>query len=407
MRKHGAVSGLLAGALVALAGCSSEGDSGGGDGPITLGLIGPLAGAFADTGTQFQHGAQVALDEINASGGILGRQVAIRSVDTSGGAQASAQAMRDLTADGVDLVFGELSSASCQASAPLADELGAVFITTTCTNDDLTGKDGGEAPFQRFFRVGATSAADMIALYKTLHEQAPEVSAYDVFAFDYVSGRLQWQQFSEGLKSLDVPLEVPREYFVPLNEQNYTSQITTLAAGSKGATNRGLYLGTYGSGTASFISQSGAYKLFDNYDVVVNSGSYWPIATSLKGRAPEVWNGYDYNYQAYDTPENEKFVEAYTKIAGAVPDTWGYQAYLAVKAYAAAITKADSAEPDAVVKALKGVTFTAPQGEYTIDPTTHQGSANIVITHTKGNSDSETGVEVLDLVVVPYEDTLE
>ncbi|NYD54259.1 ABC transporter substrate-binding protein [Microbacterium pseudoresistens] len=396
-------------ALLALSGCAGEstGSDGGGDAdPITLAMVAPLSGAFADTGAQIGYGAQVAIDEINEAGGVLDRPLEIEKADTADGAQASVQAIRDFSADGNELIFGELSSANCLALAPLVDELGSVFITTTCTNDDLTGHDGEPAPYERFFRVGATSEQDMLALARTMHDAAPEVTTYDVFAFDYVSGHLQWEQFSTELAELGMQLSADVQYFVPLDEQNYTSQISALAGVSENGEKRGLYLGTYGSGTSSFINQGEQYGLFDNYDVVVNSGSYWPIATSLGGAAPEVYNGYDYNYLAYDSDANQAFVDAYTALAGTVPDTWGYQGYLAVKAYAAAIESAGDVSPDAVLDALKGISFDTPQGEYTIDPDSHQGSANIVVTHTVGNADEETGVEVLESYVIPYADTL-
>jgi branched-chain amino acid transport system substrate-binding protein len=372
-----------------------------------LSMLAPLSGAFADTGSQIGFGAQVAIDEINAAGGVLDRPLEMVKTDTADGAQASVQAVRDSVSDDHELMFGELSSANCLALAPLVDELGAAFITTTCTNDDLTGTNGDPAPFERFFRVGATSEQDMLALARTMYEAAPDVTTYDVFAFDYVSGHLQWEQFSTELESLGADLSADVQYFVPLDEQNYTSQISALAGASKDGEKRGLYLGTYGSGTSSFINQAAQYDLFANYDVVVNSGSYWPIATSLNGAAPEIYNGYDYNYQAYDTAENTAFVEAYTALAGTVPDSWGYQGYLAVKAYAAAIADAGDTTADAVVEALKETSFSSPQGEFSMDATTHQGSANIVVTHTVGNPESETGVDVLESYVVTYEETLE
>lgn len=400
----------VAGSAVALLALTACGGGNGGDAAegetITLAMVAPLSGAQADTGAQLDFGAQVAIDEINDAGGVLdGQKLDYVKTDTSAGSQASVQAIRDYSAEGHDLVFGELSSANCLALAPLVDELGSVFITTTCTNDDLTGHDGEPAPYERFFRVGATSEQDMLALARTLYDAAPDVTTYDVFAFDYVSGHLQWDQFSEELTALGADLKADEQYFVPLDEQNYTSQISALAGKSNTDEKRGLYLGTYGSGTSSFINQAEQYGLFENYDVVVNSGSYWPIATALKGEAPEVYNGYDYNYLAYDTEANTAFVDAYTELSGTVPDTWGYQGYLAVKAYAAAIEKAGSANSDDVLEALKGISFDSPQGEFTIDPDTHQGSSNIVVTHTVGDPDEDTGVKVIESFVVPYEET--
>ncbi len=401
------VAGIAAVALAAtLASCSSSPEPGDSD-PIVLSVLGPLSGANADTGLNIQQGAQVAINQINEAGGVLGRQLAMESKDTAQGAQQAAQAIRDFAAEDKLLFLGELSSANCLSDAPIIEELGGVFVITTCTNDALTGENGGEAPFQRTFRTGATSLQDMIAIYKAIHQEFPDITDWDIFAFDYVSGRLQWDQFSEGYAKLGGSIDIANEYWVPLDQQNYGSQVSALSSGVVGAEKRGLYLGTYGAGTASFLQQALPYDFLSQYDVIVNPGSYYPIARNFGGTAPDVWNGYDYNYTAYDTAENAKFVADFEKLTGKKPDAWGYQAYLGVLAYAAAIEKAGSADPDAVVAAMKGISFPSPQGTFTIDATTHQGSANIVLTHTVGNSNAPEGVEVKNFVLVEYEDTLQ
>lgn len=411
LTKKWASAAILAVAVMSLAACSGTSAakptaSSAGGSAINLSLIGPLTGAFADTGTQFKEGAQVAINEINASGGVLkGRKLSFSSSDTAAGPQQSAQVIRDLTSNGHKLIFGELSSANCLADAPLLQTLGAVMITNTCTNQALTGQDGAAAPYPGFFRVGATDIADMVALYKTMNKEFPKIKTYDAFVFDYVSGHEEWTEFQDGLKSLGNTPKIGQQIFVPLTQQNYGSEISNLAAASKGGTKRGLYLGTYGSGTGSFINQSSSYNLFSNYDVVVNPGSYYPIARGLNGAAPEVWNGYDYNYKAYNTPENKSFVKAFNKLYKQNPDTFAYQSYLAVRAYGAAIQKAKSDDPAAVTKALAGISFSAPQGKYTINAKTHQGTANIVVTDTVGDSTQPDGVKVKKLVVVPFADT--
>ncbi|MGI8485300.1 MAG: ABC transporter substrate-binding protein, partial [Thermomicrobiales bacterium] len=87
---------------------------------IKLGLLTPLTGSFADAGVNQQAGAQVAVDEINASGGLLGGQKLTLDVkDTGKGPDQSIQAMRDFTAAGTKLLLGELSTSNCLAIAPL------------------------------------------------------------------------------------------------------------------------------------------------------------------------------------------------------------------------------------------------------------------------------------------------
>lgn len=422
---------VTVGAVVALAACSSGGGNAGGTTvagtggagtggnagtptsqlngkPVTIGFLGPLSGANAQTGQAQLLGAQVAVDQINAKGGVLGgSQLKLDTKDTAAGANAGAQAVRDFVSAGVPLISGELSSANCLAEIPVVEQLKAVFITATCTNDAITGLKGQPTQYPRTFRTGATSLQDTVALYKAMYQKFPDIDEWDVFAFDYVSGHLQWEQFSDGYKSLGGSIKEHSQYFVPLDQQDYSQQVAAMAAAPfQPGVKRGLYLGTFGAGTASFLQQALPYDFLKNYAVVVNPGSYFPTATQQGGAAPDVWNGYDYNYTAYNTPENTQFVNDYkAKSGGSVPDTWGYQEYLAILAYAAAIDKAGSADADAVQKALEGISFPSPQGTFTIDAVSHQGSANIVMTETVGDPNAPEGVKVIQSVVLTYDET--
>lgn len=390
------------GVVVALSvtACGS-GASGGSSGDITLGGIGPLTGAFADVGQAQQQGAQIAIDQINAKGGLLnGRKLSLSFKDTAKGAQASTQAIRDYASSGTSLILGELSSDNCLADAPLIEQLNEVFVVGACTNQAMTGENGAKTKYDRVFRTGATDIQDMQALADTMKRQFPDVRTYDSIAFDYVSGHSEWDEFLKDFKDSGNPLTDGKVIFAPLSSQSFSSQISVLNSASQGSSKRGLYVGTYGSGTASFLQQAAPYNLLKNYDVVVNPGGYYPIARNMNGSAPEVWNGYDYNYAAYNTAENTAFVNDFEAKYHQKPDTWSYQTYLGVLAYAAAIDKAKSTDPAQVAGALRGISFDSPQGKFTIDGSTQQGSANIVVTDTSGDATSPEKLKVLKLVVV-------
>ena len=373
--------------------------------PVTIGVMGPISGAFADAALNYQQGAQVAADQINAAGGVLGRPLKIEAKDTADGPQQASQVVRDFVSAGVPFLMGELSSANCLADAPLVDQLDAVFITGICSVEELTGQGGEPAPYERFFRAGATSSANIVAMAKAIGEKYPDVTTYDAFAFDYVTGHLQWDQYVQAYADNGRPITVGNDLWVPMDQQNYGSQISKLAQSSTEGEHKALYIGTYCAGPASFLQQAEPYDFLKNYEVVVTPGGYYPVARDLGGTAPEVWNGYEYNWSAYDTPENDAFVADFEKLAGKKPITWSYVSYIAVLAYAAAIEKAGSTQPGEVAAALEGITFRSPQGEYLIDKS-HNGSANIVLMKTVGDPADPEKLEMLETVVITYTDTV-
>ncbi|MDR1212600.1 MAG: ABC transporter substrate-binding protein [Propionibacteriaceae bacterium] len=393
--------------VLGLASCGGQDDNSGESGnPITIGVLGPISGAFADAGLNYRQGAQIAADQINARGGVLGRQLKVEAKDTAAGPQEASQAVRDFVSSGTNFLIGELSSANCLADAPLVDQLDAVFITGICSVEELTGQAGQAAPYSRTFRAGATSSANIVAMADAIGRRFPQVTTYDSFAFDYVTGHLQWDQYVQAYADNGKPITVGKDLWVPMDQQNYGSQISVLATASTEGEHKGLYIGTYGAGTASFLQQAEPYDFLKNYEVVVTPGGYYPVARDLNGSAPLVWNGYEYNWAAYDTPENDAFVADFEALAGKKPITWSYVSYVAVLAYAAAIEKAGSDSPADVAAALAGIAFASPQGEYLIDAVTHNGSANIVLMETEGDPNDPERVRMLETIVIPYTDTV-
>ncbi|GMA85691.1 hypothetical protein GCM10025868_09410 [Angustibacter aerolatus] len=93
----------LSAAAVALAACGGSGGSGAGAEAktIRLGLIGPISGAQSQIGTNQVAGAQVAVDQINAAGGVLGKQATLESADEGASSATAAAAIRRYAADGV------------------------------------------------------------------------------------------------------------------------------------------------------------------------------------------------------------------------------------------------------------------------------------------------------------------
>jgi branched-chain amino acid transport system substrate-binding protein len=392
-------------AVLALAGCG--GAAGGGEeGDITIGFLGPLTGTNAEIGENQEAGAEIAVEEINAAGGVDGRQLKLSVQDEGTTPDTATAAVRTLAGEGIGLIAGMLSSANCLALAPQLESLQVAFVTATCTNDDLTGKDGAEAPFPRFFRVGNNDSRGVVKFAEFMADRFPDIENYSVFAYDYVTGHAILDTYEAVITEAGNEFNIlgGEGFWVPLGEQNFSLQIQALAKQPTNPETDGLYLGTFGGGTGSFLQQAASYNLNDLFGVIVQNGGYYPIARTLGGSAPEVWNAYDYFWDAFDNEMNTQFVATYEEKMGQKPDTWAYQGYQTIYAYAAAIEKAGSSEVDAVLEALPGITYDSPSGERTIDATTHQADGPVVIMHSVGNADAVEGVEMLEIVVVPAEE---
>ncbi|WP_104177404.1 ABC transporter substrate-binding protein [Cryobacterium sp. Y50] len=372
--------------------------------PISIGVVGPQTGPLAEIGENQVAGAEVAIEQINAAGGILGRQVKLANADEQTTPETSTAAVRNLSNSGVNLIVGMLSSAGCLALAPQLASMDVALVGTGCTNDGLTGQNGEAAPYPNFFRTSNNDSALIGPLAQTIAEKFPEATDYSAFGYDYVTGTTQWSLFQGDLQDDGVDLNVQSETFVPIGEQNFGLQVQQLVNGATDPEKSALYLGTFSSGTGSFLQQAASYDLSSKFAVIVNPGGYYPIARTLNGLAPNVWNSYDYNYAAFDNDENTQFVDDFKAKTGKMPVDWSYDAYVGVLAMKAAIEKAGTTDTAAILEALAGLKFNTPGGELTMDATTHQANPPVVITNTVGDTSAEEGVKVLETVVVPRDE---
>ncbi|MCI9308793.1 MAG: ABC transporter substrate-binding protein, partial [Oscillospiraceae bacterium] len=148
----------MAVALMCAAGCAAGGDKasqppsaastaptqqeGTGDeakNPIRIGLSTPITGSFAENGIGTQAAVEMAVEEINAKGGINGRLVELEIQDSKSDATQAAQIATMFTEDSSILAeIGDFASGACIAAAPIYQEAGMVQLSPTASNPDYT-----------------------------------------------------------------------------------------------------------------------------------------------------------------------------------------------------------------------------------------------------------------------------
>jgi branched-chain amino acid transport system substrate-binding protein len=120
--------------------------------PIRVGFASAMSGPSAITGEGVMWGATMAVEEINAKGGIMGRKVQAFFADNKGTPGEAVSAVRKLVdVDNVDVIIGQTHSGACLGAMPIIKELGVPQVTESCSNPkirELSGKGGNEWQFR-------------------------------------------------------------------------------------------------------------------------------------------------------------------------------------------------------------------------------------------------------------------
>jgi branched-chain amino acid transport system substrate-binding protein len=137
-----------------------------GEEPVKIGLDNPLTGTYAAVGGNELHGCELAIEQINAKGGILGRPVQLLSEDsTSGDAGTAVQKARKLIErDKVNFLLGNVNSALTLAMADVSNEKGVIHVVPGGHTDAVTGK----SCHWNVFRVCNTTQMEANAVAPTL-----------------------------------------------------------------------------------------------------------------------------------------------------------------------------------------------------------------------------------------------
>ncbi len=110
-------------------------------GPVRIGFSGPLTGRWADLGVQGRNGATLAVEDLNARGGVVGRRVELVVADERDTPDAAPEAVRELDRQGAAVLVGLMTSAAALAGLPAAGHAGLAVISPTAMTPELTGQD--------------------------------------------------------------------------------------------------------------------------------------------------------------------------------------------------------------------------------------------------------------------------
>ena len=335
--------------LLLSTGCSKKS---GNDTTIKIGGIAPLSGSVAVYGVECKNGIDLAIEEINAAGGINGKTVQFICEDDEGAPDKSVNAFKKLvTKDKVKIIIGSLTSGCTKAVTTLAQANKIVQIAPAATSPDIT--DAGDFVFRACFidpfqgTVGGKFASENLGCKNA-------AVLYDI-QNDYSVGL--YENFNKSFEANGGKIVSAESYAT--NDKDFNAQITKI----KNANPDVVYLPDYYGTVALIAKQIRAQGI--NCPLVGADG--WDGLIDEAG--DEVLNGFYSNHYAADStePAVKNFVAAFNKKYGKNPNSFAALGYDSVYMLKDAIVAAGSADPAAVKDALKKTNGDYVTGHLTFD----------------------------------------
>ena len=357
-------------------------------GPIRIGCISALTGSQEVRGRPILNGAQIAADQINAAGGVLGRPIEIVAADAHADPATAVQHTRQFARDSVNLLCGCVTSELALAVSPELQPAGAVMITCSAQTDKLTH----EAFVPNFFRVTDQTYMRNRAQARLMVQRYPEVASWGAILPDNEYGRASWAAFRDGLLEAYAGKQSPvisGPVLAKFGETDFRFHIDTL----KRRGMEGLFIAVNGEDAIAFYRQAQQAKLFAAVQVLADSVNEFIVPQQLGFATPEhLWLAMSWYYGGYmkEPMGRALYDDNMRRTGNGLPLGFVNGGHSAVHAYAAAIAKAKSTETPAVIKALEGLTFKTAKGEVTFRPEDHQAICDVNFIRIKSSPQSLT-----------------
>ena len=341
--------------------------------PIKIGFLYLMSGRLATAGSTSKQGAVIAIDEVNAAGGINGRRVEGIFLDDKGDpGVALREVQRLVQEDRVSAVMGVISSEVALAISPELNRLKVPFLVTSAQTPQITGERCNRYTFRITWSNNENLKTAVILAAKSKAKKWTTVGP------DYVFGHEAWAAFKKHLKGArpDVSFVSDADAaFSPIETRDFTPYINKVKESGADA----MLLTLFGGNLIDFLRQGRAHGLFDGTREVIVAVGPVTVFLALGYETPVgIWAVTPYWYKANDSEINKKFVEAYERRFVFPPAFQAQFAYSAVKLYAEAATRVGNTEGSAVVQALEGLSMELPMGKLTIRPEDHQAVFQVI-----------------------------
>ena len=323
--------------------------------PIKIGAIHSYKAQPAFLGP-YKNGWNLALDEVNASGGVLGKKLEVVSRDDNANPGDTVRVAQELvTGEGVQLLFGGFLSNTGLALADYAKQWHVFFLAAEPLTDKIVWADGNKYTY-RLRPSTYMQVAMLVPEALKLHKKR-----WALVYPNYEYGQSAVATFKRLMQAAQPDIEFVSDQASPLGNLDAGAVTQAIADAKPDA----IFNVLFGADLGKFVRQGNTTGLFKDRSVVSLLTGEPDYLDPLGAEAPTGWIVTGYPWYSIDTAANKKFVDAYQAKYHDYPRLGSVVGYSALMSLADGLKKAGSTDPDKLAAAFKGLSVDTPFGPVT------------------------------------------
>jgi branched-chain amino acid transport system substrate-binding protein len=361
----------------ALAGALAWSGSAQAQGTIKIGEINSYKAqpAFLDP---YKKGWELAVEEVNAAGGVLGKKLEVISRDDNATPGDAVRVAEELVSrEGVALIAGTFLSNIGLAVTDFAKQRKVFFLASEPLTDKITWQNGNHYTFRlrpNTYMQVAMLVPEALKLKK---------KRWAVVYPNYEYGQSAVATFKEMMKKAQPGVEFVAEQAPPLGRIDAGAVTQALADAKPDA----IFNVLFGADLAKFVREGETRQLFKGREVVSLLTGEPEYIEPLKAEAPVGWIVTGYPYYGIQTPEHKKFFLAYYRKYNEYPKLGSVVGYATIHSIAEGIKKAKSTDTEKLIAAFSGLPVMTPFGRITYRALDHQSTMGAYVGRTRLEGD--------------------
>ncbi|MEY3628246.1 MAG: hypothetical protein RLY91_12 [Pseudomonadota bacterium] len=322
----------------------------------------------------YKKGMELAIDQINAAGGLNGKKVQLITRDDNANPGDAVRVAEELISrDKVDVLTGSFLSHIGLALTDFAKQKKVFFLASEPLTDKIVWQNGNRYTFR--LRPSTHMQVAMLV---------PEASAmkkkrWAIVYPNYEYGQSAAATFKTLMKAAQPDIEFVAEQATPLGKVDAGSVVQALADAKPDA----IFNVLFGADLSRFVREGNTRGLFKGREVVSLLTGEPEYLDPLKDESPTGWLVTGYPWYAIKTPEHDAFKNAYEAKYKDYPRLGSVVGYSAIMSLAAGIKKAQSTDTEKLITAFRGLTLMSPFGSVTYRPEDHQSTMGGYVGRTK------------------------
>jgi len=322
----------------------------------------------------YKKGMELAVEEINNAGGVLGRKLELVTRDDNANPGDAVRAAEELVSrEKVDVLTGAFLSHIGLALTDFAKQKKFFFLASEPLTDKIVWQNGNRYTF----RLRASTYMQVAML-------VPEAAAmkkkrWAIVYPNYEYGQSAVASFKTLLKAAQPDVEFVAEQAPPLGKVDAGSVVQALADAKPDV----IFNVLFGADLSKFVREGNTRGLFQGREVVSLLTGEPEYLDPLKEEAPNGWLVTGYPWYGIQTPEHKAFFLAYHGKYKDYPRLGSVVGYSAIKSLAEGMKKAKSTETEKMIAAFRGLKVTTPFGAVVYRPQDHQSTMGAYVGRTR------------------------